>query len=167
MSTLGSQLRRATAAILIAVGLAGAQQAAKPPVSGGRVAGELVASAVGMGLSLVVADRIAKAKCGRRTDPAPANDARCRGPVFLVGFLAAGAAAGTGAWLVSRSAGQSSSFGTDVAAGTGGVIFGMALGVPRPNPFRQKGVVAFIRRWAVLITPVATTIAATATRENR
>lgn len=167
MSTLVSHLRRAAAAILVSAGLAGAQEVAKPPVRAGRVAGEFVASVAGMGLSLAVANRIANAKCGRRADPAATSDSRCRGPVLFAGLLASGVAAGTGAWLVSRSADQSTSFGTDVAAGTGGIVFGMVLGVPRPNPFHQKGVVAFIRRWAILITPVATTIAATATREAR
>ena len=109
------------AALVVAAGVAHAGERDTPPVEGGRIAGEIaIGSFVGAGGA--VAGALIAARLG--SDSCSGNDDACQWTVILLGAMpGVTLGAATGAWIVSRGRGQTSSY----IAGLGGAAVG-ALG---------------------------------------
>lgn len=171
MTALITNLRRAVAALVVCGGLGAAQETTTPRIHAGRVAGELGAGAVGFTLgaegALVAAAGVAYLLRGHGGEIDDPRMIRALTPVLWVG---GGLGAGTGAWLASRTNGQSSRWRVNVLTST--AVSALAFryaGWPLTSESRerQRAYGAWRRVAPVWMAAVTAAAVATATRQKK
>lgn len=163
-------LRRVLAALIVCAATGSAQLTTVPRINAARVAGELGAATLGTVLGaeggLVAAAGVAYLIRGHGGD---VDDPRLMRALTPILWLGSGVGAGTGAWLASRTNGQSSNWGATAAASS--VVSALAFqyaGWPMTpdSRARHRSDSKWRRLAPVWMTAIAATAVATATREK-
>ncbi|MDQ8153579.1 MAG: hypothetical protein P3B98_02855 [Gemmatimonadota bacterium] len=166
-----TSLRRTVLALAVCGSAAAGQRTVTPRILPTRVAGELAAGAVAFTLGaeggLVAAAGVAYLIRGHGGEVDDPQLVRALTPLLWAG---GGLGAGTGAWLVSRTNGQASDWGANVAVSTvvSAVAFRYAGWPMTPaTKERQRHYSAWRRAAPVWLTALAAAAVATGTREKR